>query len=691
MWSETETQIGKLEVRGAPRDDPALRLAISHQLGNADLTSTGLSPSAILVVRRFSDPLPRRLGTEGDFIRIDSEWETAARSALSDLYRRARRPDQGRIVGHPEAVIFLDEAELLACLSVDVSHGSAWKHWWWQTILRRMPPIQGRSSGIKSLFCLRAVYIPAAISLLAQWGKVLPVVGGMTRADSLAIVQAMADSHGLGPWIAGLQSTLRRNRRDQNYRKRRSPAKSTQKSVRDNSNRRNSLTGLLRAENEDPAFWYRFVDFGIPDQGLTPEQVVLLGLGLMLHRAPRVVHKSDFQRAVADWWLRKDDNSNKILADRQKPDDQPQSPEQPFKTKRPETVVNRTAVVKTGSGGREKYDKKGKLEAGPKKRDSGAIFSLDGRQGMIGSGLSQDPGQEKNPWSSEDAASPDFTQRSVVRAPPSIFSPKFSPEGTRTRLGGILYLINLMQQLNLPACFEPDWAATCRLGSWETLEVLARGLLLDADIELLNDPLWDALARLDNREPGMPPGGGFSRPTQYRLPADWRAFFPATENPRYFWAIRKQRLRIWSELGFVLIDRLEQNPITENYLLAALQPYAGSVDSAQILHRAYTDAPVNCQISPWLDGINSTLLNWLALILPFIRLFLMSTLNLRPEESLELEKVALFYPGELHVTASHVDLVMTLETISLPLRMAGLDRNPGWMPEFGRVILFHFN
>ena len=91
------------------------------------------------------------------------------------------------------------------------------------------------------------------------------------------------------------------------------------------------------------------------------------------------------------------------------------------------------------------------------------------------------------------------------------------------------------------------------------------------------------------------------------------------------------------------------------------------------------------------DGINSALLNWLALIWPFIRLYLMGTLNLRPEESSELEKVVIFYPGELHVTASHVDLVMDLETISMRIRMAGLDRNPGWLADFGRVIAYHFN
>jgi len=38
-----------------------------------------------------------------------------------------------------------------------------------------------------------------------------------------------------------------------------------------------------------------------------------------------------------------------------------------------------------------------------------------------------------------------------------------------------------------------------------------------------------------------------------------------------------------------------------------------------------------------------------------------------------------------------VDVFMSLNDISLPLRMAGLDRNPGWLPEFGRFMLLHFN
>jgi hypothetical protein len=47
-------------------------------------------------------------------------------------------------------------------------------------------------------------------------------------------------------------------------------------------------------------------------------------------------------------------------------------------------------------------------------------------------------------------------------------------------------------------------------------------------------------------------------------------------------------------------------------------------------------------------------------------------------------------PGHLFVTSSHVDVVMPLASADLDVRRAGLDRDPGWLPEYGRVIYFHY-
>jgi len=47
-------------------------------------------------------------------------------------------------------------------------------------------------------------------------------------------------------------------------------------------------------------------------------------------------------------------------------------------------------------------------------------------------------------------------------------------------------------------------------------------------------------------------------------------------------------------------------------------------------------------------------------------------------------------PGRFHVGALHLDLVLPMAAISLPARRAGLDRSPGWLPGWDRVVTFHF-
>jgi hypothetical protein len=48
------------------------------------------------------------------------------------------------------------------------------------------------------------------------------------------------------------------------------------------------------------------------------------------------------------------------------------------------------------------------------------------------------------------------------------------------------------------------------------------------------------------------------------------------------------------------------------------------------------------------------------------------------------------HTARLFVTRTHVDLTFRLEQIDLKARLAGLDRDPGWVPSLGRVISFHF-
>ena len=46
--------------------------------------------------------------------------------------------------------------------------------------------------------------------------------------------------------------------------------------------------------------------------------------------------------------------------------------------------------------------------------------------------------------------------------------------------------------------------------------------------------------------------------------------------------------------------------------------------------------------------------------------------------------------AEVHVSATTLDLQFSLDQLPLAVRVAGLDRDPGWIPAAGRSLCFHF-
>ena len=54
-------------------------------------------------------------------------------------------------------------------------------------------------------------------------------------------------------------------------------------------------------------------------------------------------------------------------------------------------------------------------------------------------------------------------------------------------------------------------------------------------------------------------------------------------------------------------------------------------------------------------------------------------------------EVVLAHPAEVLVTPAHVDVRLSLAELPLEIRLAGLDRDPGWIPAAGRFLAFHFS
>jgi hypothetical protein len=124
---------------------------------------------------------------------------------------------------------------------------------------------------------------------------------------------------------------------------------------------------------------------------------------------------------------------------------------------------------------------------------------------------------------------------------------------------------------------------------------------------------------------------------------------------------------------------------------------------AQLAERDVRDAPGKDFTAPdewhipdeWLEveleqpGIREDLHQWLNWLMPHIYARLQRALNLDSKE--QVAPMLCVHAAHISVTATHLDIFLSLDTLPIEIRLAGLDRNPGWVPAAVRFITFHFS
>jgi hypothetical protein len=244
-----------------------------------------------------------------------------------------------------------------------------------------------------------------------------------------------------------------------------------------------------------------------------------------------------------------------------------------------------------------------------------------------------------------------------------------------------------MLYLDLPACFEDSNALESGAGFWGVLDLLTRALLDDPPPGCAGDAAWEVLASLAGRDAGGPPAMALVNSERYVLPRAWLEEEP--DGPgRLLWRVDGGRVYLWSERG---------------YMVALASPSAGNVVAtlsgflrdlgmtADTLPDEPSSAkpPLDPLSSPLLASITPAARFWLAAVLPFLKRRLGRALGLDDPDA-GLAEALLLRQGVVYASAMHVDVAMGLESVSLALRLAGLDRDPGWLPQAGRVVKFYF-
>lgn len=453
------TTINRVRLLRAGRDPLAARLSADRILAEA-AHAPALPPAAILCVKRLRDPLPGS-------IRLASaqpaphRWTQAVDAALSGLARRAVRPARDAIAGEPEAVIFDDRAQMLACLAADWCSGTAAARWWWRALVGDGAEIQA----VLRAWRERPEHIAAAIEELTLIGSAARFVRQLSRDDTRLLLDEVLASHGLAQLATAIGIATSQTEAGSHP-----PGAPPTRAAGTVSDERALEAGRPRAP-------WAHVAPDAHDPMLAPDQELLLGVALTLRRRPVVARSARFAAAARAWRAEANDAvmghaGDAVVA-------------APHRTER--TTSEAPVAVAPGQPSRD-----------PPARETRVPTRA-------------------HPALSQAFAGP-LIPASEAPAPPDDASRAF--DGTRqavvhTEIGGLFYLLNVAIALGYYGDFTAPAHRNLEVSIWDFVTVVGRVLLPDEDA----DPIWALLAALAGREPDEPPDARASRRIRRLVPA----------------------------------------------------------------------------------------------------------------------------------------------------------------------------
>jgi hypothetical protein len=680
------TTLARVLVRGSELERTSARLRLEATLGGCDLRPPGLAPAALLFVRRLSAPPGIALPLDGGGVRPPPEWETALVGALEQALRSAARPALGAVPAAASAVLFADRAELLACLARDALDGTVWGRWWWRSVLAAA----GARDPVQTAWLADPVHVPAALELLAGQGLATEVV---VRRLPEPPAEDIADAV-LRAFDIPVSGPV--------------PARGAAPA--------GPLATRAKAWRQEPP-WRELVPEAAAPR-LAPEQRHLLGVALTLRRAPALARSVGFARAARAWRA-----AAGALHDEDKRRDA--SPPAPAVERPQEPVVAPRDVVaptppnaplsspsRLPSPPRTRLHRgEARAPAAPGRADPHALAtralpnapaaaSPPARAAAVGETplpaaeppeAAAAPAARRSPLPEPPSGSPAARAAEALPAPALDSPPPVAPRAGRppvaparypapapvvdpvtepptrpveTRLGGVFYLLNLALFLDLYGDFTRPLDRGLPLDPWDLVALLGTALLGERP----PDPVWHVLAGLAGRDPAEPPGRGFGAREAWRVPSAWLE--PFEPGGTWRWSAARGVLRVEHPAGFP----------------AVAVPRSGAPPAPQLrreLARLGCPAPLLRTALP--REPSGRLERWVARLAAYCDARLRRALGAGDAAATLLRR-----PARVFVTPAQVDIVFPLAEHPIEVRLAGLDRTPGFIPATGRVVRLHY-
>ncbi len=675
----TGTTIRRAAVRGVRLDTIAARRSTERLLVKMPETVPGMGASAVLCVRQMSVHVRSRQ-------RHMQPGSSVLGEEMERLARHAARPVYGPVPPGAAAVLFADHAELLSCLARDYERHLLMQGWWWRVLL----PGPSLAAAAMQMWVSEAAHAPAALARLAGTQDAVAFAHMLGEVEAGAVIQAMVRTHGLALLAEEISVAPLLQSHSQLI------SSALSKSSHDDVN-----TSLHSLERE--------IHTALPEawaHGLSLVQRYLLAVGLSLVRLPRLVRSTAYAQALPA--LLEQANSEAIKTSRRSHNSVRAEPVEahssfdkmsanelqfssglitsPVQT---EPVEAHTSLNEIGvnwlqySFDRVNSDSTSLPSALPAATEvlspTAAMPNLPSLRPLL-------RGHESSVALAKTGADPvaglldsrlrgnDGTTKTELMIVPRTSAQVASlleaeTRGVDTEYGGVFFLCNAALALNLYADFTRPLDRGLELALWDFLALAAMDLGGPA---VRQDPLWPLLAELAGRAPGQRPGAGFAPPNEWRMPVEWLLPF-AGEAADWTWEADAVRLVVRHPARFVVLDLLRDDMAVDEQLHVQLERY-----NMPSIRQA-----VRCRRDP-----ATPLARW--------RSWVMSYLGRRVARALgdvhwrRACRMLLCLPGRIELDAERLNVHFSLERLPVVVRMAGLDRDPGWIPAAGRDVRFHF-
>lgn len=626
------------------------RQQLQRRIRQQSFRVPGLPPSAILLIRKCGLALNRQGGTASNA------------AFLRQAAAKAVRPENGHIPGNAPAILFWNRAEALAFLSNDFLKPDHRKRWWWQALLgsKTLPGI----GDIAGLYLQHAESAPAALRYLLAWKSLAPFAASLDKSSAQKLLHGMLQKyHAVG--------FLQRMNWDMD------PSRST-------APRHATAQTILHQ------FWRRqLADANLPETG-GYYQTLFAGVGLLLAREPGLLHHPEFCRTferlqtVLKAMLEEDREQSLPLRD---------------KSRNPNGSIQMPPYLASGEWVRAAVVNQ---ELQPRHSDGDKSIKTTMDNPPDGSRLLLQKDR-----SSHDNDAPDIppdrnveTDDTLMQVEPNaVILPgrqdistgiaqstpdaalDFSDSGMCTLLGGLFFLLPLLRRLELLQWRGGPFSCLSELRPWERLELLGESLLQEESSTFQGDPVWRLLALLDGREAGEAAGGRLQRAHEYLLPPDWLGHLPADANA---WTAQfdGRYLKVLHPAGVTAADI----PCSPETLPEKCRRVNAAFDLALDWRRVEnTTVPLSSAEPPASESQR-----WAAVMRPFLRHLIAAIFPDAPVPERDVVKRLLYRTADIYYGAPHLDILFPLESSDIAIRKAGLDANPGWLPELGLVVTFYF-